>query len=138
MRALNCTHCTVNGEVTASNKFSAISPGILLNIFIALLLTFISNISFAQGPWIILDKGVKASGNVHFRMEAMPMAEAANLDQIRNGAVDGNPPPCGNCWVNGNAGPENAHYTEGWSIPYRMVITGLTPGTHNIKIEWDI
>src|SRR6185295_15873901 len=41
-------------------------------------------------------------------------------------------------WVNGNAGSSNAHYAECNSVPYRMVITGLLPGTHTVDIGWDI
>ncbi|MGI8917083.1 MAG: hypothetical protein ACR2H6_00685 [Pyrinomonadaceae bacterium] len=62
---------------------------------------------------------------------------SANLDQIRNGAA-GSPidPPN---WVNGNAGKSNAHYREGESIGYRLVITGLKPNSdHFVEIEWDI
>ncbi len=62
---------------------------------------------------------------------------AANLDQIRNGTESSplNPPT----WVNGNAGKSNAHYREGDSIAYRLVITGLKPNSdHNVQIEWDI
>ena len=57
--------------------------------------------------------------------------QAGDLSQIRNGSgkiqnsvLD----TCGTCWVNGNAGASNAHYTEGMSIAYRSLITGLTPG----------
>ena len=67
--------------------------------------------------------------------------QAANLDQARNGGkspngliVPNNPID----WVNGNAGASNSHYVEGFSIPYRMVVTGLTSGSHYIDIEWDI
>jgi len=52
---------------------------------------------------------------------------AANLDQVRNGAA-GSPVSPGN-WVNGNAGPSQAHYVEGFSIPYRVVMTDLPLAT---------
>jgi len=60
---------------------------------------------------------------------------AGNLDQVRNGSFS-NPidPPD---WVNGNAGASNAHYREGQSIPYRLVLTGLSNGQHTVVIEWD-
>ncbi|MGQ0535314.1 MAG: hypothetical protein ACT4PT_04505, partial [Methanobacteriota archaeon] len=59
----------------------------------------------------------------------------ADLDQCRNGAT-GSPQPCD--WVNGNAGASNAHYAEGLSIPYRVVMTNLAIGAHNLTIEYDI
>lgn len=60
---------------------------------------------------------------------AIPLAPpAANLDQVRNGSAM-SPVDPGN-WVNGNAGPSTAHYVEGWSIPYRVLMTELpTDGT---------
>src|SRR5262249_5589280 len=30
-----------------------------------------------------------------------------------------------------------AHYLEGHFLPYRMVMTGLTAGTHTLVIQWD-
>lgn len=59
-----------------------------------------------------------------------------NLDQVRNGSADKRVNPAD--WVNGNAGSSNAHYVEGYSIPYRVDITDLPVGTHSLDIEWDI
>ena len=50
-------------------------------------------------------------------------AQAANLDQIRNGS-SGSPNNPVN-WVNGNANSSQAHFVEGWSMPYRMQLTGF-------------
>jgi hypothetical protein len=61
--------------------------------------------------------------------------QSANLDQVRNGGASAPNDP-GN-WVNGNANAVQAHYSEGWSIPYRMVMEGLSIGTHKLVIEWD-
>ena len=59
-----------------------------------------------------------------------------NLDQIRNGS--GTSPTTIADWVNGNAGASNAHYVEGWGIPYRAVFTSLPAGsTRTVDIEWD-
>lgn len=69
---------------------------------------------------------------------AMFAPPAANLDQTRNGTASSpNDPPN---WVNGNAGASQAHYNEGHSIPYRVVLTDLDTAvtTHFIDIEWDI
>ncbi len=66
--------------------------------------------------------------------------QAANIDQIRNGVLGVYSPTPLADWVNGNAGPSNAHFAEGYSIPYRMSISALT-GTsstvHHLIIEWD-
>ena len=66
-----------------------------------------------------------------------PFAKAAgNLDQARNGSAASPTTPVD--WVNGNAGASNSHYREGYSIPYRLILTGLAAGPHNVVIEWDI
>lgn len=66
-----------------------------------------------------------------------PFAKAAgNLDQARNGSATSSISPID--WVNGNAGASNSHYREGYSIPYRLILTNLAPGPHNVQIEWDI
>lgn len=68
---------------------------------------------------------------------------SADLNQVRNGGVgcdETTPNSCDNPadWVNGNAGASNAHYREGQSIPYRMVMKDLTLGNHSVVIEWDV
>lgn len=68
---------------------------------------------------------------------------SADLSQIRNGGVgcdDTVPNSCNDPadWVNGNAGASNAHYQEGQSIAYRMVMQNLTLGSHAVVIEWDV
>ncbi|HEX5886451.1 MAG TPA: hypothetical protein VFY67_18060 [Pyrinomonadaceae bacterium] len=68
---------------------------------------------------------------------------SADLSQVRNGGVgcdDTVPNSCNNPadWVNGNAGASNAHYREGQSIPYRLVMKDLTLGNHEVVIEWDV
>ncbi|MDI6031694.1 T9SS type A sorting domain-containing protein [Flavobacterium sp. LB2P84] len=62
--------------------------------------------------------------------------QTANIDQIRNGSKS-SPLSPGN-WVNGNANATQAHYAEGWSIPYRIVMNNLVSGSHDLIIEWDI
>ena len=72
-------------------------------------------------------------------------ATAANLDQCRNGAAeapvncnDGSTPG-GQGWVNGNAGKENSHFVEGYSIPYRARMTELPVGqTITMTLGYDI
>lgn len=61
----------------------------------------------------------------------------ANLDQVRNGPATA--PVSPGDWVNGNAGPSNAHYIEGYSIPYRCVMTDLPTGTPiTLTLGYDI
>jgi uncharacterized repeat protein (TIGR01451 family) len=63
---------------------------------------------------------------------------AANIDQCRNGTIDA-PVQCINsAWENGNLGPENSHYREGDSVPFRAVMTNLdTSITHTLVIQYD-
>lgn len=70
-----------------------------------------------------------------FKQNSFSQTAAGNLDQIRNGSAT-SPNNPGN-WVNGNANAVQAHYSEGWSIPYRMIITDLVNGSHDLIIEWD-
>ena len=68
---------------------------------------------------------------------------SADLDQVRNGGVgcdDTVPNSCNDPadWVNGNAGASNAHYQEGQSIPYRLVMKDLPLGSNTVVIEWDV
>ncbi len=78
-------------------------------------------------------------------------APAADLDQIRNSALDecgsGDPCPGSTCtyasgklqWVNGNAGAETAHYAEGMSIAYRVRMTEVPTGKPiTITLGYDI
>ena len=72
-----------------------------------------------------------------------PFKASANLDQVRNGGVGCDQTVPNSCvdpadWVNGNAGASNAHYQEGQSIPYRLVMTGLSLGSHSVVIQWDV
>ncbi len=62
-------------------------------------------------------------------------AQSHNLDQMRNGskAAPLNPPN----WVNGAANKSQAHFAEGYSQAYRLVITGLSLGANSVTIEWD-
>jgi uncharacterized repeat protein (TIGR01451 family) len=65
---------------------------------------------------------------------------AANIDQCRNGQITA-PVQCANdAWVNGNLGPENSHYREGDSVPFRATLTNLDASagnTHTLTIQYD-
>ena len=73
--------------------------------------------------------------NVYAQKGTQP---AANLDQIRNGAADSPNDP--GEWVNGNAGKQNAHYVEKYSIGYRVIMSNLpTDGTPiTIELGYDV
>ncbi|MBK8923534.1 MAG: hypothetical protein IPM81_18880 [Saprospirales bacterium] len=75
------------------------------------------------------------AGQPGFSLLAPP---AADLDQYRNGPFDNPINICTN-WVNGNAGEQNSHYIEGWSIPYRCVMTNLPLNTSiTLTLGYDI
>ncbi|MCK4656373.1 MAG: immunoglobulin domain-containing protein, partial [candidate division Zixibacteria bacterium] len=57
---------------------------------------------------------------------ALAAPPAANLDQVRNGPPDAPVDP--GDWVNGNVGGQQGHYVEGYSVPYRAVLTNLPIG----------
>ena len=72
-----------------------------------------------------------------------PKPASADLSQVRNGGVGCDATVPNSCddpadWVNGNAGASNAHYKEGQSIPYRLVMKDLTIGNHSVVFEWDV
>lgn len=90
------------------------------------------NISFLSFALLSL-VGFSASN-----LNAQQLNEAADLDQCRNGKIGSEEPCIGNNWVNGNLNPQNTHYKEGDSVPYRYKFTGLTPGTPNqVTIGYD-
>jgi len=60
---------------------------------------------------------------------------SADLWQARNGSAASPVNPA--VWVKGNLGSANSHYSEGHSIAYRLVLTRLAPGHHNVVIEWE-
>ncbi len=66
---------------------------------------------------------------------------SATLEQCRNGTF-ASPVHCdheggANGYVTGNAGSSDSHWREGDSIAYRMMFDNLTPGAHEVTIEWD-
>ena len=61
---------------------------------------------------------------------------AGNLDQGSNGKLSAPTSPVQ--WQNGDLNQNNSHFIEGFSVPYRLILTDLPLGTHNVKIEWDI
>jgi hypothetical protein len=70
---------------------------------------------------------------------------AANLDQCINGGVGATPEPCligtlgaasFSNWVNGDANGGKAHWREGDFISYRVTLTGLPLGAHNLIFNY--
>jgi uncharacterized repeat protein (TIGR01451 family) len=72
-------------------------------------------------------------------MLARAANEAANIDQCRNGSFDAPVRCAGSAWVNGNLGPENSHYREGDSVPFRAILTvdNSASTTHTLTIQYD-
>ena len=67
---------------------------------------------------------------------------SADLDQCRNG-TSASPNDCtgdgsgGSGWANGNVGAQQGHYIEGYSIPYRMRLAGMTAGDWTLDMGYD-
>jgi hypothetical protein len=73
---------------------------------------------------------------------AAPSNPGISLEQCRNGAAD-TPNDCevlggGVGWVNGNAGASQAHFREGYSIPYRAIATNVPAGPVTLTLGYDI
>lgn len=62
----------------------------------------------------------------------------ANLDQCGNGPL-ASPSGCSDAsdWQNGNLNANQAHYFEGESVPYRLILENFAIGSHTVTIEWD-
>ena len=65
---------------------------------------------------------------------------SVNLDQCRNGGVGSAPQDCdADGWDNGNLNPNQAHYSEGQSAPYRLVMEDLPLGeTITVVLAYDV
>ncbi len=62
-------------------------------------------------------------------------AVSASLSQCGN-LANGAPTDCS--WQNGNLNPNQAHWLEGDSVPYQLVMSGLTPNTsYTVTIGYD-
>ncbi|MCI0456515.1 MAG: hypothetical protein L0Z62_05985, partial [Gemmataceae bacterium] len=84
-----------------------------------------------------------ATSNHQARATFTDAPPAIDLEQCRNG-LGSSPNDCldlggGSGWVTGNVGASQAHLVEGWSIPYRAVLTDLPAGTHvELILGYDI
>jgi hypothetical protein len=62
---------------------------------------------------------------------------SADLDQCGNGPLAA-PTSCNpTIWQNGNLNGNQAHYSEGDSVPYRIRFANLPLASHTVIIEWD-
>ncbi|HTD86479.1 MAG TPA: hypothetical protein VK850_07865, partial [Candidatus Binatia bacterium] len=59
----------------------------------------------------------------------------ARIEQASNGTPDA--PISAVDWVNTTITAQRGHYVEGSSIPYRLVLDTVLPGTHRVVIAWD-
>ena len=119
----------------ALHPFTALSIGCWM-----IALPFSVFVQFQGGPQVELSENqvVSTLGSGNNNPNFILMAPAANLDQYQNGPFDTPINTCTN-WVNGNAGEQNAHYIEGWSIPYRCVMTDLPLNTSiTLTLGYDI
>ncbi|MFC1797437.1 DUF11 domain-containing protein [Pseudomonadota bacterium] len=69
------------------------------------------------------------------------MAESLSLNQCANGGISDNVNhlECHEGWINGNLNASKAAYAEGDFVPYRVQLTGLTPGEqYTYSFSWDI
>jgi len=76
-------------------------------------------------------------------MGAYAASTSSNLDQCKNGGIGATPEPCNNIgtnssWINGNLNGNQAHYAESQFIPYRITLSGLSAGTHNVQIKYAV
>src|SRR5262249_4523113 len=66
--------------------------------------------------------------------------QAIDFTQCQNGAAPS--PNTDGCdanatdWGNGNLGASKSNYFEGDTIPYRIVLSGLSAGAHTLTIAW--
>jgi len=68
------------------------------------------------------------------------MAEGLSLNQCANGGIadDVTHLSCHEGWINGNLNASKAAYAEGEYVPYRVQMTGLTPGEqYTYSFSWD-
>lgn len=64
-------------------------------------------------------------------------AQSANLDQGANGKLTAPVSPVD--WVNGNLNDQQAHFLEGYSVPYRAVLTNLEVNkTYTLVVGLDV
>jgi hypothetical protein len=93
----------------------------------------------------VAEYDVTATGLATGRTATTTFTDAsADIDQCANGGVGDPPESCNDTypanWVNGNLGASKSHFLEGESIPYRIKMDGLTPGSvgNTVIISYDV
>ena len=66
-----------------------------------------------------------------------PNVGSANLDQCANGPLNAPVTCTGSAWQNGNINSNQGHYREGDSVPFRLILTGVSAGTHTVDLGYD-
>jgi hypothetical protein len=77
---------------------------------------------------------------VAIAVSAQTAEVAWNIDQCANGKRGTPREACtGSNWVNGNLNESKSQYSEGDSVAFRIIITGLTPGStgNTVTVEYD-
>jgi Prealbumin-like fold domain len=89
-----------------------------------------------HGSW--LQVRAKGAESGRFAMVFFTDPAMADLDQCANGPTS-TPVPCTlDAWQNGNVNQNQAHYSEGNSVPYRMKFDELVVGgTNTVTISYD-
>jgi uncharacterized repeat protein (TIGR01451 family) len=84
---------------------------------------------------VALNAGIIVPATVIAANPSASLAQCAN-DPAPSPNTDG----CNsnaNQWVNGNVGSSKAFYSEGDSLPYRLLLSNLPLSSHTVIIEWD-
>ena len=101
------------------------SPGKRTGTFLSVIAVLALNIGIVA-PAAVLGAGGNPSAS---------LAQCAN-DSFPSPNTDGCSASA-NDWVNGNVGASKAFYTEGDSLPYRLVMDNLSLASHTVIVEWD-
>src|SRR5215213_8552424 len=98
--------------------------------------SWIVNPQETHGSW--LEVRAKGADSGLFAMVFFTDPASADLDQCGNGPASA-PVPCTlDAWQNGNLNQNQAHYSEGQSVPYRMKFDQLVIGGPNtVTISYD-
>ncbi len=93
----------------------------------------------SDGIFILKAFGMDTNASAETSFSNVILAESAQLTQCANGGI-GNPVlPCsGSNWDTGNVNNSKAHWVEGQSVAYRMVLEGFTVGqSYSVEIGYD-
>src|SRR5215217_6324302 len=112
-------HFKINKLINCAAS-AVLSKGVLIfkKVLVLFVLTLITNVGFTQA--FDLDQGENGGKPAKKPISAIDYASPVQ-------------------WVNANLGGSNAHFMEGYSVPYRATLTGLIANTdYVIRIGFDI